>query len=180
MSKSASHGSTRSEAPLHAEPWDYRMKGRVPVLEELTLWHTQRRGRYGPSSRSRHMLSEGDQVLREHRPSHLHGFQNSPGLRWVPGRSWLREASQRGPSTEETLHKALYVPLRCHRERSCARGAPRPKRQGLHRSRSKPVRGDQGHPLHSSFLQNPAPQHLGGSRSRPAFCRHGQDDGLGL
>lgn len=109
-------------------------------------------------------------------PSHLWGSQNCPGLWWVPGTSWLREASQRGPSTEETLHTALYVPLRCHRERSCAHGAPRPKRQGPHRSRSKPVwRGET-----KSILLTPPPSitlltntstSSEGSCSPPASCR---------
>lgn len=174
VSKSASHGSTRSEAPPRAEPWDYRVKGRVPVLKELTLWHTQRRGRYGHSSRSRQVLSQGDQVLREHRPSHLRGFQNSPGLRWVPGTSWLREASQRGPSTEPSTY--LFVVIESDHAHVGLRGQRGRGRTGVDQSL---FGGDQGHPLHSSFY-NPAHQHLGGSRSPPAFCRHGQDDGLGL
>lgn len=72
-----------------------------------------------------------------------------------PGQPWLTVAA--GDPPEETLPRALRLPLRCRRGRSCAHGDPLPGRQGLRRNRSKPgVGGEQEHqPPHSSFRNSP-------------------------
>lgn len=72
-----------------------------------------------------------------------------------PGQPWLTVAA--GDPPEETLPRALRLPLRCRRGRSCVHGDPLPGRQGLRRNRSKPGVGrEQEHqPPHSSFWNSP-------------------------
>ena len=98
---------------------------------------TQRHGRCH-HTRSRYRLSQrGQRELSKHRQCLVIPGTSRRAL--AHGSCWTPLAAQ--DSQEETLPRAPHAPLHCRRGRSCARGDPRPGRQGLSRNRSRPVGG---------------------------------------
>lgn len=98
---------------------------------------TQRHGRCR-HTRSRYRLSQrGQRELSKHSSVWLIPGTSRRAL--ARGSCWTPLAEQ--DSREETLPRAPHAPLHCRRGRSCARGDPRPGRQGLSRNRSRPVGG---------------------------------------